>query len=95
MRGNDESVTLSVFSEGTLQNWDLFLSERESGWDVHLVQKLCPGHTKGTSQHSICITSGRTKRGYATKQDRYNLQKLNKKTCAHRNRIEKTKVEKK
>ena len=58
MRGNDQSVTLFVF--GTLLNREQFLSELESGYDVRIVQRLCPGmQKKGQVNNSIYITSGR------------------------------------
>ena len=45
MRGNDESVALSVFG-GNAENRVQFLSEWRSGYDVHIAQGLCPGMQK-------------------------------------------------
>ena len=64
-------VSLCLFSEGPLQNRGQFKSERQSGYDMHIVQGLCPRmQKKKTTQQQHLHHIRKTRRKHATKQDK-------------------------
>ena len=67
MRGNDGSVTLSVFWRNPA-NRESVLSECESGWRCADRAMTVSMETTWTGQHSNDITSGKTRREHTTKQ---------------------------